>query len=137
MNYSRMTKSTVCALALAITLPVLADNNWYTCKEKQQQIEKQLQYARANENQNQINRLTSQKTDLAQNCTNEVLRQKYIQKIDKLNNKVNETQHKLAKAQSKGNNTNVENLQNKLNENQVKLQQAKQNFARFEQAAKQ
>ncbi|PIT52194.1 hypothetical protein BHC44_08120 [Snodgrassella alvi] len=137
MNYSRTLEGTLLALALSATFSAIAADNWQTCKEKQQQIEKQLQYARANNNQKQINRLNIQKTDIAQNCSNEDLRQKYTQKIDKLTNKINENQRKLDKAQAKGDIDKVTDLQNKLNENKAKLQQAKQNFARFEQAAKQ
>ncbi|MBI0129417.1 MULTISPECIES: DUF1090 domain-containing protein [Snodgrassella] len=136
MYYSRTTKAVLLTLTLAVSIPALADHNWQTCKEKQQQIEKQLQYAQANHNQKQINRLKAQKADIIQNCSNDDLRQKYTQKINKLDSKISETQRKLAKAQAKGDTEKTAELQNKLNENTSKLQQAKQNLARFEQAAK-
>lgn len=136
MYYSRTTKAVLLTLTLAVSIPALADHNWQTCKEKQQQIEKQLQYAQANHNQKQINRLNAQKADIIQNCSNDDLRQKYTQKINKLDSKISETQRKLAKAQAKGDTEKIAELQNKLNENTSKLQQAKQNLARFEQAAK-
>ncbi|ORF24596.1 hypothetical protein BGI15_07630 [Snodgrassella alvi] len=136
MYYSRTTKAVLLTLTLAVSIPALADHNWQTCKEKQQQIEKQLQYAQANHNQKQINRLNAQKADIIQNCSNDDLRQKYTQKINKLDSKISETQRKLAKAQAKGDTEKTAELQNKLNENTSKLQQAKQNLARFEQAAK-
>ncbi|ORF35715.1 hypothetical protein BGI12_10960 [Snodgrassella alvi] len=136
MYYSRTTKAVLLTLTLAVSIPALADHNWQTCKEKQQQIEKQMQYAQANHNQKQINRLNAQKADIIQNCSNDDLRQKYTQKINKLDSKISETQRKLAKAQAKGDTEKTAELQNKLNENTSKLQQAKQNLARFEQAAK-
>ena len=136
MDYSYTTKTVFLTLTLAVSIPALADHNWQTCKEKQQQIEKQLQYAQANHNQKQISRLNAQKADIIQNCSNDDLRQKYTQKINKLNNKISETQRKLAKAQANGDTEKIAELQNKLNKNTSKLQQAKQNLARFEQAAK-
>lgn len=137
MKTARILKVALLSLSLSATLPAMADHQWQTCAEKQQQIDNQMQYARANNNQRQINRLNAQKADIAQNCNNNDLRQKYQQKIAKLNNKIDETQRKLTKAQSKGDNDKVAELQNKMNENTAKLQQAKQNYARFEQAAKQ
>jgi uncharacterized membrane protein (DUF106 family) len=136
MNHSRTLKGTLLVLALSVTFPAMADNNWQTCKEKQQQIEQQLQYARANNNQKQINRLNRKKANIAQNCSNEDLRRKYTLRIDKLNYNLNDTQRKLDKAQAKKDSHKIAHLQNKLNENKIKLQQAKQDFARFEQAAK-
>ncbi len=137
MKTTRILKVALLCLSLSAALPALADHQWQTCAEKQQQIDNQMQYARANNNQRQINRLNAQKADIAQNCNNNDLRQKYQQKIAKLNNKIDETQRKLTKAQAKGDNDKVAELQNKMNENTAKLQQAKQNYARFEQAAKQ
>lgn len=136
MNHSRTLKGTLLVLALSVTFPAMADNNWQTCKEKQQQIEQQLQYARANNNQKQINRLNRKKANIAQNCSNEDLRRKYTLRIDKLNYNLNDTQRKLDKAQAKNDSHKIAHLQNKLNENKIKFQQAKQDFVRFEQAAK-
>lgn len=136
MYYSRITKAVLLTLTLAVSIPALADHDWQTCKEKQQQIEKQLRYARANHNYKRINRLKAQKADIIQNCSNDDLRQKHTHKINKLDRKISETQRKLAKARAKGDTEEIAELQNELNENISKRQQAKHNLARFKHASR-
>lgn len=123
-------------ISLTTALPVIANDIWPTCAEKKQKIEAQLQYAQANNIQAQITRLKNEKNAVMNLCSNTVLRQKYVKKVDKYKTRVQETEQKLKKAQLKKDTEKISQLEGKLTKNQRKYKQAIQKLDRFDHANK-
>lgn len=95
-----------------------------------------MQYAQANNIQAQITRLKNEKNAVINLCSNTVLRQKYVKKVDKYKTRVQETEQKLKKAQLKKDTEKISQLEGKLTKNQRKYKQAIQKLDRFDHANK-
>lgn len=133
VNYAKLI---TIAVATTLALPALAKDIWPTCAEKVQQIETQLAYAKANHNEEKIFHLNHEKAEVINHCSNDSLRQLYVEKVNKYNAKVVETQQKLIKAQNKGDAKKVSQVQLKLAERKRDLQEAKDKLARFDRVSK-
>lgn len=133
VNYAKLI---TIAVATTLALPALAKDIWPTCAEKVQQIETQLGYAKANGNEDKMARLQQEKVEVINHCSNKILRQQYVEKVNKYSVKVDETQQKLIKAQNKGDAKKVSQVQLKLAERKRDLQEAKDKLARFDRVSK-
>lgn len=133
VNYAKLI---TIAVATTLALPALAKDIWPTCAEKVQQIETQLAYAKANHNEEKIAHLNHEKAEVINHCSNDSLRQLYVEKVNKYSVKVDETQQKLIKAQNKGDAKKVSQVQLKLAERKRDLQEAKDKLARFDRVSK-
>ncbi|MCO6503883.1 MAG: DUF1090 domain-containing protein [Snodgrassella sp.] len=136
MNMVTFAKSLMITAAISVTIPAMANDIWPTCAEKKQQIEIQLQHAMANQNQKKISRLNNEKTAITNHCSDSVLRQQYVDKVNKYNAKVVETQQKLITVQAKRDAKKISKVMQRLDENKRELLEAKEKLARFDQVRK-
>lgn len=95
------------------------------CKAKRQDIEQQIEYARAHNNDHRVAGLQKALSELKDNCTDEGLRAEREADVREKAQKVEERRQELAEAQADGRTDKISKKQRKLEEAQAELDEAK------------
>ncbi len=95
------------------------------CEAKRQDIEQQIEYARAHNNDHRVAGLQKALSELKDNCTDEGLRAEREADVREKAQKVEERRQELAEAQADGRTDKISKKQRKLEEAQAELDEAK------------
>ncbi|MCG3098447.1 DUF1090 domain-containing protein [Enterobacter cloacae] len=95
------------------------------CEAKRQNIEQQIDYARAHGNNHRIAGLEKALSEVNSHCTDEGLRAERESDVRKKEEKVEERRRELAEAQAEGRTDKISKKQKKLEEAQAELDEAK------------
>lgn len=95
------------------------------CEAKRQNIEQQIDYARAHGNNHRIAGLEKALSEVNSNCTDQGLRAERESDVRKKEEKVEERRRELAEAQADGRTDKINKKQKKLEEAQAELDEAK------------
>lgn len=113
-------------LLLAPTFSTLAAPQTTTgCAAKRQNIEQQIEYARAHGNAHRVEGLNIALSELNANCTDEGLRVERESDVRKKERKVAEARQELLEAQADGRQDKIDKRQRKLAEDQAELAEAR------------
>ncbi|MFQ0993725.1 DUF1090 domain-containing protein [Gilliamella sp. BG2] len=121
-----ISKLSVITLAISLSFGAYASNEQLkglTCESKKQAIEKQIDYAKKNNNSHQIQGLEKSLRNLNKHCSNDDLEAKYKKEINEKSNKVAERTKELEQAKSKSKAKDKDNEQ-KIVKQQTKLADA-------------
>ncbi|MCO6553772.1 MULTISPECIES: DUF1090 domain-containing protein [unclassified Gilliamella] len=121
-----VSKLSVITLAISLSFGAYASNEQLkglTCESKKQAIEKQIDYAKKNNNSHQIQGLEKSLRNLNKHCSNDDLEAKYKKEINEKSNKVAERTKELEQAKSKSKAKDKDNEQ-KIVKQQTKLADA-------------
>lgn len=122
LNKNTIISSLVIVPALFIASHSVAAAELTGCAAKKQDITRQIEYARAHNNQHRVNGLTTALQEVEANCTDASLQKERQQKIAEKQEKVNERTAELKEAQDSG-------RQDKIAKKQQKLAEAKEELA--------
>lgn len=111
--------------SLLILAPVLSVHAATGCEAKRQDIEQQIDYARANDNKHRIAGLEKALSELNAHCTDKGLRAERESKIKDKELKVEERRQELTEAQVDGRTDKIAKKQRKLEEARAELDEAK------------
>ena len=100
------------------------------CAAKKHSIEMQLDYARKYNNSHQIIGLEKALKDVAENCTDEKLREERKAKISEKTRKVSEREAELNDAKAKGNTKKITKKMEKLEKAKQELKEAQDELNR-------
>lgn len=114
----------VFAPALLFTTASFAALQPETCATKQNEIQKQIDEARAHNNQNRVDGLEKALRENKEHCTEAGLQAEKQKKIEEKREKVAEREQELKEAQAKGDHDKVTKKQHKLDEAKSELKEA-------------
>lgn len=129
-----ISKLSVITLAISLSFGAYASNEQLkglTCESKKQSIEKQIDYAKKNNNSHQIQGLEKALREVNEHCSNDDLEAKYKKKINEKSNKVAERTKELEQARAKGNKQKIIKQQTKLADAEMELDEAKTKLSDF------
>ncbi|MCO6537992.1 MAG: DUF1090 domain-containing protein [Gilliamella sp.] len=129
-----ISKLSVITLAISLSFGTYASNEQLeglTCESKKQSIEKQIDYAKKNNNSHQIQGLEKALREVNEHCSNDDLEAKYKKKINEKSNKVAERTKELEQARAKGNKQKIIKQQTKLSDAKMELDEAKTKLSDF------
>lgn len=133
-----VSKLSVITLAISLSFGAYASNEQLkglTCESKKQAIEKQIDYAKKNNNFHQIQGLEKALRNLNKHCSNDDLEAKYKKEINEKSNKVAERTKELeqakSKAKDKDNEQKIVKQQTKLADAEKELNEAKSKLSDF------
>ncbi|OCG63848.1 DUF1090 domain-containing protein [Gilliamella sp. GillExp13] len=133
-----VSKLSVITLAISLSFGAYASNEQLkglTCESKKQAIEKQIDYAKKNNNSHQIQGLEKALRNLNKHCSNDDLEAKYKKEINEKSNKVAERTKELeqakSKAKDKDNEQKIVKQQTKLADAEKELNEAKSKLSDF------
>ena len=121
-----ISKLSVITLAISLSFGTYASNEQLeglTCESKKQAIEKQIDYAKKNNNSHQIQGLEKALRNVNKHCSNDDLEAKYKKEINEKSNKVAERTKELEQAKSKAKDKDKD--KDKDNEQKIVKQQTK------------
>lgn len=110
--------------ALLFTTASFAASQPETCATKQNEIQKQIDEARAHNNQNRVDGLEKALRENKEHCTEAGLQAEKQKKIEEKREKVAEREQELKEAQAKGDHDKVIKKQHKLDEAKSGLKEA-------------
>lgn len=114
------------AVASALTLSHSATASELTgCAAKEQEIQQQIEYAKAHNNSNRLSGLETALSKLRSNCTDASLQKERREKVEEKQRKVREREEELKEAQQTGREEKIEKKRQKLAEAQQELATAK------------
>lgn len=122
--------SLVIAPALFIASHSAAAAELTGCAAKKQEISRQIDQARAHNNQHRVNGLTTALEEVEANCTDASLLKERQQKVAEKQQKVNERMAELKEVQDAGRQDKVEKKQQKLAEAKEELAEAQAELSR-------
>lgn len=110
-------------IVLALTLISLSAGVYAIspCQEKEQDIQREIQYAEKHNNQSRINGLNKALSEVRANCSDSKLRADHQKRISDQKTKVAERKHELTQAQAKGDADKISKREHKLREAQDDL----------------
>ena len=114
----------VFAPALLFTSASFAAPQPESCVTKQNDIQKQIDEARAHKNQNRVDGLEKALRENKAHCTDAGLKAENQQRVEEKREKVAEREQELKEAQAKGDHEKIVKKQHKLQEAQAELKQA-------------
>lgn len=103
------------------------------CDRKFCEIEKQIEYAKANNNAHKLKGLNEALSEAKENCTNQSLYEEVQEDISETQADIAEYQADLTEAEAAGKADKVTKYNNKIKEEQKKLQQLQQQLSELEQ----
>lgn len=115
---------TVCGLMAAPLMAADQAPQLTGCAAKKHAIETQLEYARANNNSDQIAGLETALSEVTANCTDAGLKKERENKVLDAKHEVSKRQADLDKAMKKGDPQKIDKRKNKLAESRKELQEA-------------
>lgn len=130
LNKNTIMSSLVIVPALFISSHSVAAAELTGCAAKKQEITRQLEYARAHNNQHRVNGLTTALEEVEAHCTDASLQKERQQKVAEKQEKVNERQAELKEAQASGRSDKVAKKQQKLDEAKEELAAAQAELQR-------
>ena len=130
LNKNAIMSSLVIVPALFISSHSVAAAELTGCAAKKQEITRQLEYARAHNNQHRVNGLTTALEEVEAHCTDASLQKERQQKVAEKQEKVNERQAELKEAQASGRSDKVAKKQQKLDEAKEELAAAQAELQR-------
>jgi len=120
-----ITTSCLSALLLLGSVSAGAAEPLTGCAAKRQEVQTQIEHARAHGNKAQEKKLNIALKEIVDHCTDEGLRRDREADIRKKENKVAERKADLEKAQASGKTKKIAQQQKKLQEAETELQEAK------------
>ncbi|RJT46485.1 DUF1090 domain-containing protein [Rahnella woolbedingensis] len=114
----------VLAPALLFTTVSFAASQPESCVTKQNEIQKQIDEARAHKNQNRVDGLEKALRENKAHCTDAGLKAEKQKNIEEKHEKVAEREQELKEAQAKGDHDKVIKKQQKLDEAKSELKEA-------------
>lgn len=130
LSKNTIMSSLVIVPALFISSHSVAAAELTGCAAKKQEITRQLEYARAHNNQHRVNGLTTALEEVEAHCTDASLQKERQQKVAEKQEKVNERQAELKEAQASGRSDKVAKKQQKLDEAKEELAAAQAELQR-------
>ncbi|ABR90815.1 Uncharacterized conserved protein [Janthinobacterium sp. Marseille] len=120
-----ITTSCLSALLLLASVTGHAAEPLTGCAAKRQEVQTQIEHARAHGNKTQEKKLNIALKEIVDHCTDEGLRREREADIKKKENKVAERKADLEKAQAGGKTKKIAQQQKKLQQAEAELQEAK------------
>ncbi|PBI81616.1 uncharacterized protein DUF1090 [Rahnella sp. BIGb0236] len=110
--------------ALLFTTAALAAPQHESCVTKQQEIQKQIDEARAHKNQNRVDGLEKALRENQAHCTDAGLKAENQKRVEEKREKVAEREQELKEAQANGDHEKISKKQQKLEEARSELKEA-------------